>query len=342
MSAFLMVPINANGVVMDADIAGNAANAMSAALNISDVFVYSHGWSTDADGAMTLYNRFSIEFMHWLADNPAGPALTHSALSVGIHWPSELTEDSGSVPPAFAAVLDKVQPLTFYTMEKRADSTGTHGVYAVLRQLISNYSRPPVLPPASAAPLTINLIGHSFGCKVVTSALEAIYADLKTGKLQSPLQGLRFRLVLIQGAFENKQLDPKACYGDVAALDIQMLVTTSQLDSALVSAFPLAHRLVDFFGDPAPALGAAGPTAATIAAFGGADQLSIVPAFDTTLASAATERLVVADLTPLHAAHPENDNQWGGHHSDFNHPEVYALIAGFLRRNMTVLTPPSP
>ena len=50
MPAFLLVPINANGVVIDPNISTNAKNAMSAALNYNDVYLYSHGWSTGCDG----------------------------------------------------------------------------------------------------------------------------------------------------------------------------------------------------------------------------------------------------------------------------------------------------
>lgn len=331
MPAFLMVPINTNGVVIDQNIATNAKNAMSAALNYNDVYVYSHGWSTDASGAMTLYNRFAIEYMAWLATNFRNAhAAAHGSLSVGIHWPSELTEEGGNVPAPFAALLGKIQPLTFYTMEKRADTTGTHGVYAVLRQLVDNWAPrgPAAAPGAAKEILQINLIGHSFGCKVVTSAVEALYQDLASGKLQTPAD-LRFNVVLIQGAFENKQLDANECYGDVEKLNLRMLVTMSQHDTALTQAFPLAHKLVDFFGNPAPALGAAGPTGKTKDAFGGSDDIVVGPGFTVAAAAACTRRLVVADLTSLHEAHPENDS-WGGHHSDFNHPEVYALVAGFL------------
>ena len=131
---------------------------------------------------MTLYNRFSIEYMAWLAENVAMPHPVHGALSVGIHWPSELTEEGGNVPPAFASLLGAVQPLTFYTMEKRADTTGTHGVYAVLRQLVANWSpRAGAVDASAKQMLRLNLIGHSFGCKVVTSAIEALYEDLDAG-----------------------------------------------------------------------------------------------------------------------------------------------------------------
>ncbi len=330
MAGYLMVPINSNGVVVDPNIARNAKTAMDGSLGLNDIFVYSHGWSTDADGAMTLYNRFSIEFMRWLARNPQAGAHPHGALSVGIHWPSELTEEGGIVPPAFAAILGAVQPLTFYTMEKRADTTGTHGVYAVLRQLIVNYTALPGVGGEPASVLRVHVIGHSFGCKVVTAAIEALYKDIEAGTLQTP-DDLQFNIVLIQAAFENKQLDDGDCYGELEKLNLRMLVTTSQKDTALTQAFPLAHKLMDFFTlHPAPALGAAGPTADTEAAFGGADCLDVGPGFTVETAAGCTKRLIVADLTKLHAANPEGDSQWGGHHSDFNHDEVYALVAGFL------------
>jgi len=331
VAGYLMVPINSNGVVVDLNIAENAKTAMDASLDLNDIFLYSHGWSTDADGAMTLYNRFSIEFMRWLARNPRAGTHPHGALSVGIHWPSELTEEGGIVPKAFADILGAVQPLTFYTMEKRADTTGTHGVYAVLRQLIQNYV-PRAATGGEAPPaLRIHLIGHSFGCKVVTAAVEAVYEDIASGTMLPPA-GLSFNVVLIQAAFENKQLDVAKCYGDLEKLNLRMLVTTSQKDTALTKAFPMAHRLVDFFNlDPAPALGAAGPTPATKNAFGGADDINVGPNFSVTASANCTKRLVVADLTDLHAAHTESDSQWGGHHSGFSHDEVYALVAGFLR-----------
>ena len=54
-----------------------------------------------------------------------------------------------------------------------------------------------------------------------------------------------------------------------------MLVTTSQLDKALNVWYPAAGKLANLFhkGAPTPALGAAGPTAATQAAFGGSTSL---------------------------------------------------------------------
>lgn len=331
MSSFFMVPINESGIVVDPAIKSNATNAMDPLLNVTDVFVYSHGWSTDADGAMALYNRFSIEFTRWLAANAvaAGLSLPGVTLSVGIHWPSEIIEDGSNVPAAFKAIIGNVQPLTFYTMKKRADIVGENGVYAVIRQLISSWGPRNVPAGAPQPPLTFNLIGHSFGCKVVCSAMQAIIGDINGGTIVPP-PDLRFNVVLIEGAFENTYLDPGAAYGDVPGFrNLRMLITTSQLDTALTQAFPLSHELIDFFGPAAPAIGAGGPTAETTRAFGGRVDVAISPDVNVAAAPGVKGALVVADLTPLHRAHPEN-NGWGGHHSDFNYAEVYGLVAGFL------------
>ncbi len=329
MAHFLMVPINANGVVIDPNIACIAQNAMTAELGLNEIIIYSHGWSTDADAAMALYNRFSIEFARWLVNNAAKAGLRplNGPLSVGIHWPSEVSENASTTSPEFAQIIQGIQPLSFYTMEKRADAIGTHGVYALLRQLIQSRGTRP-----GSAPLRVTFIGHSFGCKVVTSAVEEIYDSIRDpqNSLEAPPEGLELNLVLIQAAFQDTCLDAHQVYGDIANLPIRMLVTTSQKDTALTQAFPLAHKIVDFFDDTAKALGADGPTAATRTAFGGSDDLDIAPGFAVAQSLAARKRLVVADLTKLHQAHPEGDHSWGGHHSDFNHDEVYALIAGFL------------
>jgi hypothetical protein len=78
MSGFLMVPINENGVVVDTNIATNAANAMAPDIDLNEIFLYSHGWSTDADGAMTLYNRFSIQFSRSLVGRRCRPGCAPS------------------------------------------------------------------------------------------------------------------------------------------------------------------------------------------------------------------------------------------------------------------------
>lgn len=81
------------------------------------------------------------------------------------------------------------------------------------------------------------------------------------------------------------------------------------------------------------ALGAAGPTPTTVTDFGGADQLSITPGFTCAYMAGMTQRLVVADLSPVHQARKDQgvyDGGFSGSHSDINFAEIYNMIAGFF------------
>jgi len=284
---------------------------------------------------MDWYNRFSIEYNKSNIDligRNAGifsQMPTPNSLGVGIHWPSMISENENDP-------VNYLQQLTFYTMDKRAGTVGEHGLYAVLRLILSN-------PQIAQYPrVRLNLVGHSFGCKVVASALEQVYQDLKSGKIP-PAPNVSFNAVFLQGAFERNELDDPECYGDVERLNVRLLVTHSDLDEALQKWFDDAHLNLDFFlrhQDPNKrALGALGPTDATKAAMGGAGpEISVGPGFDCSGMAARAERILVADLTPIHTA---RGNQQGyapfsGHHSDIFLPEIYGLIAGFLYNNNTL------
>jgi len=333
MANYLTIPINENGVIVDNNIDTLIASAMSASFAFSDVYLYSHGWSLDATRMMDWYNRFSIEYnksnIELLERNAAifSQKPTPNSLGVGIHWPSMITENEND-PATY------LQQLTFYTMDKRAGTVGEHGLYAVLRLILSD-------PQIQQYPLVrLNLIGHSFGCKVVASALEQVYQDLKSGTIP-PAANVSFNAVLLQGAFERNELDDNECYGDVKHLNIRLLVTHSNLDDALQKWFDDAHLNLDFFlhqRDPEKrALGALGPTDATKAAMGGAGaEIPVAPGFDCSVMSARAERILVADLTPIHTARGQQGYaQFSGHHSDIFMPEIYGLIAGFLYNNNT-------
>jgi hypothetical protein len=342
MSNYITIPINENGIVVDANIDDLIASAMSRSFDFSDMYVYSHGWSLDATRMMDWYNRFSIEFNKRVIDSSsngrpsfAQPPTPHT-LGVGIHWPSMISEDA-------ANLINYLQQLSFYTMEKRADSVGTHGVYSVLRLILTN-------PDLRARPrIRVNLVGHSFGCKVISSALEQIYLDVTRDKIFTMPSNVVFNVVLLQGAFAADELDEPGCYGDIDRLNLRLLVTHSDLDVACGKWFDDAHLNVNFFhakNAAARALGAVGPTDATKARLGGADTLSIVPGFSPAQAAAASKRLVVADLTPAHRAHeasdPASNDRWAGHHSDIFLPEIYNLIAGFFyNNNLPLAAPPA-
>src|SRR6516162_1686688 len=186
MSHHFIIPTNENGLILDQGVDNNVTVAMSPVFGFNDVFIYSHGWWTDANRAMEGYNRFTVEFSSFFRGRPKWATLP--TFNVGVHWPSTLSEDQFSLENYF-------QALSFYTMEKRADTIGGNAVYALLRLVLA-------ARPAGAGPLRVHLLGHSFGCKVVSSALQRLMADGPP-----TLGGVTFDLVLLQGACDNDEFD---------------------------------------------------------------------------------------------------------------------------------------
>jgi hypothetical protein len=311
----MTLPCNENGIILDTNVVPNVGDVLRAP--VADVFVYSHGWWNDFANAMQSYNLFSVGFERELQVLPAaGLALPGESVAAAIHWPSMLSEDPTSI-------ANYAEALTFYTMGKRADTVGHHGVSSLLRLLYASPRRP----------LRISMIGHSFGCRVVCSALVSALAQL-TPQIDS---NIRIRVALLEAAFNSDDLGPNGSYASlarVAGASLSVLCTTSALDTALVKWYPIAERLANLFrGGSVDALGGVGPDSTTVSAWGGRGDVNVGPGFDTTGILSRTERLVVANLTPLHESHPAgNAGAFGGHHSDIFLPEIYRLLAGFLFR----------
>ena len=320
MSHYITVPIGANGVIdPDEGIQDIVSQAMSAAFGTTDVFIYSHGWWTTADAALKNYNVATTGFIYFTRNKgypktepPMFPFL------IGIHWPSMANDDP-------TGVANLLEPLTFYTMEKRADDIGQEGLYAILR-LIFLAVRPD-------SKLRINLLGHSFGCKVVCAALER----LAVNSIAVP-PSITFNVLLLQAAFATDSLDAGGAYEHVVPTFrpwLRMLVSRSAADDALGKAFPAARAINWFHQGVRTALGATGPSGALKAAF--ATNQDVAVAWDSTfLGSVAAPPtgplLVSADLTAFHTSieNPYKADSWGGHHSDIYEPQVYDLMGWFL------------
>ena len=312
MSHFLTFPTNENGLILDETFRNELLMLTSAPFAFGEFFIYSHGWWTDATRAMSEYNRFSVEFSKVIHEKLGGPGAP--ILAAGIHWPSMLSDDTRSIE-------NYLEALSFYTMEKRANSIGEHGGYTVLRTIFDQ------LDP-TAKPFRVNLIGHSFGCKVVCSTLEEI---AKEGRIPAAAQ---VNVVLLQGAMDNDSMDAGNCYSDVPAefKNIRFLITKSSEDAALQHAYPTAHRLANLFKTAIPpALGAAGPNAYWANLFPKSANVSVDVGFNSD-PNQMRSTLVVADLSPLHKnrANTYKADKFTGHHSDIFQPEVYELIRGFL------------
>ncbi len=324
MSHYINVPVNENGILFDPRMSDVINEAMAVTpFGFDDVFIYSHGWSTTAVGMMDTYNQFSVELasaiLTFQGAAPGFPRAPRQNLGIGIHWPSEITEDPKSP-------LTALQLLTFYTMEHRADVVGRNAVYAMLRLLFR-------ARPNAGTPLRVFMLGHSFGCKVVCAALQDMQTDVDGSAIAIP-PNTEFRIVLIEPATDEDNLESKDIYGSVHRVpNLRMLVTKSQQDLALKVWYADAGRLANLF-NPRQALGLAGPSQATIDLFEGADSFSLAEASKPSEMFALKKRLVVVDLTAVHAARAASGAWTGGglsgQHSDIFFPAIYNMVSGFL------------
>lgn len=329
MAHYITVPVNANGVIFDTSMNNVVTEAMAVSpFGFRDVYVYSHGWSTNSDNALDEYNKFSVDLARLILisrkENPGlFSAPPQDDLGIGIHWPSEITEDPNSA-------LNDVQLITFYTMEHRADAVGKNAVYTMLRLMLGERVD-------TGLPLRIFMIGHSFGCKVVLAALQDLKVDIDGGTIIVP-PGTEFNVVLLEAATDNDNLESTDIYGKVSQIaNLRLLMTTSSLDIALGKWFPLAGKLANLFHSPPAALGFAGPTAATCAAgvFGTPALVKVEPGLTAGALGGVTNRFIVADLSPVHQARVDS-GAWSrglsGSHSDISFAEIYELICGFFFR----------
>ena len=199
---------------------------MSDTFGTEDVFIYSHGWWTSADAALKEYNVATTQFssrLRLVSDGLVTPPV--KSFSIGVHWPSMLEEDPKSL-------LNKFELFSFYKMEKRADTIGRNGVYAILRLLLSAAA-------TEKRNIRLHLFGHSFGCKVVCAALQRLADD----KIEVP-SNITFNVILLQAAFKTIALDDSGDYAKIIPFfgnKLRLLITYSQKDTAVMVGFPIAQ-----------------------------------------------------------------------------------------------------
>jgi Protein of unknown function (DUF726) len=318
MNHFLTIPINENGIILDQRFKDELQTAAAAPFAFTDVFLYSHGWWNTASSASAEYNVFSLGFAKALqglicASPAQWPKIgaAFSPLALAIHWPSMMSEDQESV-------ANFLEATSFFTMQQRADSVGRHAGYSLLRLMIERQ--------AGSRPFRFNLIGHSFGCRVLCSALEALAEDQD---MRDKLAQNEFNVALLQAAADADCLAPGQLYGHVQQRipNLRLLVTTSDRDTALGKWYPEAQRIAHLFSGSVEAMGSRGPM--------GDLQVPVDQRSDVTSAIVPTftGKLGVANLTPLHeatAAAYDSTQNWGGQHSDINLPQIYELLARFF------------
>jgi hypothetical protein len=323
---------------------------------LSEVVIYAHGWLTDANNLMLIYNTLVQGYGAVQRELRRAPslALPTSTLAITTHWPSRRSEDlDGPV-----GVLDL---LTFPTMEARANFVGVMGMARLIGDIWERLLADPEL-----ASTRLHLIGHSFGCRVLCSALHTLAR--KVPRAFTALQTRnRIDMVLLQPAFPADALEPNdlAHAHPFAQLvnyqNLRILTTMSRWDIPLERFYPAEEgqhpndaayaRAPAGTRNAVPALGGAGPTDATWRAFNGdlpRTEIQVGPGFrHGDVIARPGQRLVVADLTPLHAAHHREDMErpagqlppfgrpdkgsmsLSGYHTDLYCEEIYHLDIGF-------------
>ena len=254
----------------------NIAAIMPVAPAIREVWIYAHGWQTSFPQACSRYNEFGSGFLPYIGRSS-------TRLSIAVHWPSTLSDTIGP-----AGVFDV---LTFYQMEKLADEVGIHTVAPIIASLVRHQT----------APLTINLVGHSFGAKVVLSALQQIAVQaIDTNQVV-------FNAALLQPAIENDALEPNGEYWNLRGLQLRILASRSDYDNALKTWFALAGALAG--RKDRLAMGYAGPTINSKVTFG--------------------SRLQVLDLSAAQHKDVAKFGAFEGSHDDVAIPAVYSALAEF-------------
>lgn len=268
-------------------------------------------------------------------------------------WPSRPNELGGPI--------DIADVLSFAKMEARANVVGGRGMARLLGLVWERLLADPGL-----AGTRLFLAGHSFGCRVLVSALHALPAQVPETFAAFQTRN-RINLAMLQPAMPADALEPTELtqvhpFGQLKNYhNLRILTTLSQWDTPLVRYYPAqeAQQPADVLYATAPAgtrqavpaLGGAGPTDATWRAFNGTlprSAVAVGPGFQyTDILGSAEQRLVVADLSPLHAAHHREDivrptgelppfgrpDRWSmpysGYHTDIYGKEIYQLMIGF-------------
>jgi hypothetical protein len=128
--------------------------------------------------------------------------------------------------------------VTYYQMKNRAGIVGQRGVYDMLRQIRA------ARPQNGAPPLRIHLMGHSFGCRLVTAAT--------AGPDNAPSLSID-SLSLFQAAFSHfafaQQYDGahdglfRRVLTETGRLTGPLIISFTSKDKAVGMAYPIASRL---------------------------------------------------------------------------------------------------
>jgi pimeloyl-ACP methyl ester carboxylesterase len=135
-----------------------------------------------------------------------------------------------------------VKPFTVWQMKDRAGKVGSGGVSKLLEALLKATAETPGVPAAR-----VHLIGHSFGCKVVMSALCAPAALPRSVESALLLQPAISQYAFAEAVPERNV--PGGFHKALQRIQRPILATFSSHDSALTKTFHFALRRHDDLGE---------------------------------------------------------------------------------------------
>ncbi len=211
-----------------------------------------------------------------------------------------------------AGFLHLLNYATYYVMKARAGAVGVQGVAPLIQKLRGSRSN-----------LRIHIIGHSFGCRALTAAINALP------------ENENFRpdtVLLLQGAFshngfanESEDVDRGAFRDVVEKKKVRgpILITHTRNDRANGIAYPIASRIN---GVTAAALGDANDKFGSLGCNGAQTKDSTPESVSGLLLPVGQQYPFAAPVKPSTPFNLKSDDFIKGH-SDIKHPEVGFALA---------------
>ena len=128
---------------------------------VTDLVFFVHGWNKNASSAELDYQNFLCRLHARLRMVIGESKRAGGLLVVGIFWPSTITN------AAREPVL--IKPISYYRVRDRADRIAEKGVAPLLRSLTLD-----VRAARGGLPTRLQLIGHSFGGRMLVRSLEIL------------------------------------------------------------------------------------------------------------------------------------------------------------------------
>jgi hypothetical protein len=179
------------------------------------------------EDAEALFKRFEAEVIAPGATGGGGAGTVGGGGTAGTGGAAGIRD---AIKGARAAARRLANFATYYQMKTRAGTVGSTGAAAVVRRLRARHAR-----------ITLHLVGHSFGGRLVTAAAHALDDDTPA-----------ISLCLLQAAFSHNGLSADfgdgepGFYRDVIAMrraSGPIIITHTKNDSAVGVAYPLASRI---------------------------------------------------------------------------------------------------